>query len=136
MNREEVISYIQKIHFGYLATIGEDEQPHVRPIGIHTVYDDSLYFFTFSHTRKVTEMENNPWVEVVWSDLSEQSQVRIQGKVFQETSELIQQQFKADNPMVGKLLPLEAQHLFRLYRLQPDTVEVAEGLVPYEVVDW
>jgi len=136
MNREEVIAYIQEVHFGFLATVGSDEQPHVRPIGIHTVYDDSLYFFTFSHTRKVAEMENNPQVEVVWSNLGEQSQVRIRGKVFQETHESIQQKFIADNPMVGKLLPPEAQHLFRLYRLQPDMVEAAEGLVPYTAVDW
>jgi len=136
MNREEVITYIQEVHFGYLATVGMDEQPHVRPMGIHTVYDDSLYFFTFNHTRKVVEMENNPQVEVVWSKLEEQSQVRIQGRVFQETSKSIQQKFVADNPVASKLLPPEAQHLFRLYRLQPDTVEAAEGLVPYKLVDW
>jgi len=136
MNRDEVVTYIQEVHFGYLATVGTDAHPRVRPIGIHTVYDNSLYFFTFSHTRKVAEMEDNPRVEVVWSKLEEQSQVRIRGKVSQETSEAIQQHFIADNPMVGKLLPPEAQHLFRLYRLQPDLVEVAEGFVSYTAVDW
>jgi uncharacterized pyridoxamine 5'-phosphate oxidase family protein len=136
MNREEVITYIQEVHFGYLATLGLDEQPHVRPIGIHTVYDGCLYFFTFSHTRKVAEMENNPQVEVVWSRLKEQSQVRIRGKVSQEKDEAIQQKFIADNPMVTRLLPPEAQHLFRLYRLRPEEVEAADGLVPYTAVAW
>ena len=136
MNRAEVITYIQDVHFGYLATLGTDVQPHVRPIGIHTIYDGCLYFFTFTHTRKVAEMENHPQVEVVWCKLAEQSQVRIQGKVAQETSEAIQQQFKDDNPMVSKLLPPDAEHLFRLYRLQPEKVEIAEGLVPYTTVDW
>lgn len=136
MNREEVITYIQEVHFGYLATIGMDNQPRVRPIGIHTVFDQCLYFFTFSNTRKVTELENNSQVEVVWSKLEERSQVRIRGKVSEETSELIQQQFKAANPMVSKILPLEAQHLFRLYRLRPDRVESADGLVPYTMVAW
>lgn len=136
MNREEVIAYIQEVHFGYLATIGMDACPRVRPIGIHTVYDDCLYFFTFTHTRKVAEMENNPQVEVVWSKLEEQSQVRIRGQVSQEISQSIQQKFITENPMVGRLLPPEAQHLFRLYRLRPDTVEAAEGLVPYKMVTW
>ena len=34
-------------------------------LGIHTVYGDDLYFFTFSNTRKVAEMENNPQLKVM-----------------------------------------------------------------------
>ena len=136
MDKQEVVSYIKDVHFGYLATVGRDNCPRVRPIAVHSVYNDCLYFFTFGHTRKVTEMENNPHVEVVWSKLEEQSQVRISGEVALETSEEIQQQFIADNPMVTKMLPPEAQHLFRLYRFTPVTIIAAPGLVPYEKVAW
>ena len=136
MNHAEIIAYIQEVHFGYLATVNADNAPRVRPIGIYTVYGDCLYFFTFSHTRKVAEMENNPQVEVVWSKPEEQSQVRIRGKVVQETNEAIRRKFRTDNPIVSKILPREAQHLFRLYRLQPEKVEVAIGLVPYTEVAW
>lgn len=136
MNKQEIISYIKEVHFGYLATVDEDNRPRVRPIGIHNIYNDCLYFFTFGHTRKVEEMENNPRVEVVWSKLAEQSQVRIGGEVALETSEEIQQQFIADNPIVTKMLPPQAQHLFRLYRFTPETVEAAPGLVSYEQVAW
>jgi len=37
MTRDEVIAYIQQVHFGYLATVGADNAPRVRPIGMHTV---------------------------------------------------------------------------------------------------
>ena len=84
MNREEVIAYVQQVHFGYLATVGTDNTPRVRPIAIHNIYNNDFYFFTFGNTRKVAEMENNPQVEVVWSKLEEQSQVRVRGKVFLE----------------------------------------------------
>jgi uncharacterized pyridoxamine 5'-phosphate oxidase family protein len=136
MTRDRIISYIQDVHFGYLATVGADNAPRVRPIGMHTVYGDHLYFFTFSNTRKVAEIESNPQVEVVWSKLQDQSQVRIRGKMVVEEDESVQQRFREDNPIVAKLLPEAAQHLFRLYRLQPEVVEMAEAMVPYTRVEW
>lgn len=136
MKRKNIIDYIQQVRFGYLATVDADNAPRVRPIAIHNIYGDHLYFFTFSNTRKVAEMEHHPRVEVVWSKAEEQSQIRISGTAVQEDDEHILQRFREDNPMVAKILPEAAQHLFRLYRLQPENVEVAEGLVPYQEVEW
>ena len=136
MDKQEVITYIKEAHFGYLATVDEDRRPRVRPVSMQSIYNDCLYFFTFGHTRKVREMEIHPHVEVVWSKLEEQSQVRISGEVTLETSEEIHRKFIADNPIVSKMLPPEARHLFRLYRFTPETVEAAAGLVPYETVVW
>jgi len=116
--------------------VGADNAPRVRPIGIHNVYGDDFYFFTTSNTRKVAEIENNPQVEVVWCKLEEQSQVRIRGKMVMEEDAAIQKRFREDNPLVAKLLPEEAQHLFRLYKLQPEKVYVAKGNVPYTEIDW
>jgi nitroimidazol reductase NimA-like FMN-containing flavoprotein (pyridoxamine 5'-phosphate oxidase superfamily) len=79
MTRDQIIDYIRDVKFGYLATADADGAPRVRPIGITTVYGDDLYFFTFSTTRKVAEMEANPRVEVVWSKLEQVTQVRVSG---------------------------------------------------------
>lgn len=136
MTRDQVIAYIKQVHFGYMATVGADNAPRVRPIGIHNVYGDDLYFFTTSNTRKVAEIENNPQVKVVWCKLEEQSQVRIRGKMVVEKDAVIHQRFREDNPIIAKLLPEGAQHLFRLYKLQPEKVYVAKGMVPYTEVDW
>lgn len=136
MKRDKIIAYIREVHFGYLATVGADNSPRVRPIGIHNIYGDNLYFFTFRNTRKVAEMEIHPQVEVVWSKMEEQSQVRIRGTVSVENDSAIQQRFREDNPIVAKMLPKEAQHLFCLYKLQPEVVEMANGFVPYANVDW
>jgi uncharacterized pyridoxamine 5'-phosphate oxidase family protein len=136
MTRDDVVATIQQVHFGYLATVDADNAPRVRPVGMHTVYGDHLYFFTFCTTRKVAEIENNPQVEVVWCRPQEQSQVRIRGKMTVEEDAAIQQRFKEDNPMVAKMLPEGAEHLFLLYRLEPEVVEMAEGMVPYTVLEW
>ena len=81
-------------------------------------------------------MANNPQVEVVWCKLEEQSQVRISGKVAVIEDAAIQQRFRQDNPMVDKLLPPGADHLFQLYKLGPEEVHMAEGLVPYTELAW
>ena len=136
MTRDAVVKFIQEVRFGCLATVAADNTPRVRPVGIYQVYGDKLYFFTFSITRKVAEMEANPQVEVVWSKMAETSQVRIRGKALVVDDGAIQQRFREDNPIVAQLLPAEAQHLFRLYSIRPEKVEMAQGLVPYTEVAW
>ena len=136
MERDQVVGYIQDVKFGYLATVDAGGAPRVRPVGIYTVYGDALYFFTTANTRKVAEIEAHPQVEVVWSKLEEQSQVRISGTMVVEEDPTVIDRFKADNPIVANLLPPPAQPLFRLFKLQPDTVYWAKGMVPYTEVAW
>lgn len=134
--RDEVTKFIQEAQFGYLATVGADNAPRVRPVAIKDIYGDDLYFFTFSNTRKVAEMAANPQVEVVWAKVEELSQVRIKGKAVVVEDEAIQQRFREDNPIVARMLPPGAQHLFRLYKITPETVSMAKGLVPYTEIAW
>jgi uncharacterized pyridoxamine 5'-phosphate oxidase family protein len=136
MTRDEVIEYIKQVQFGYLATVGADSAPRVRPVSIKDVYGDDVYFFTFSNTRKCAELEANPQVEVVWSKPQETSQVRLRGTAVVEEDEAVHKRFLEDNPIASKMLPEGAQHLFRLYKVQPEKVEMAKGLVPYAEVDW
>ena len=136
MTRDEAIAYIREVKFGYLATVGADNAPRVRPVGIDNVYADDIYFFTFSTTRKVTEIAGNPQVEVVWAKTDQLSQIRVRGKAVPVTDEAMRQRFREDNPMVAKLLPPQAQHLFQLYSIRPEVVHAAQGLVPYAEVAW
>jgi uncharacterized pyridoxamine 5'-phosphate oxidase family protein len=136
VTREEVVKFIQEVRFGCLATVAADNTPRVRPVAIYQVYGDELFFFTFSITRKVAEIEAHPQVEVVWSKMAESAQVRIRGQAAVVEDQAMQQRFRDDNPMVAELLPAGAEHLFRLYSLRPETVEMAVGLVPYTEVVW
>ena len=136
MTREQAIEFIKEVRFGYLATVGADNAPRVRPLAIDTIYDHDLYFFTFGTTRKVAEVKSNPQVEVVWAKLKELSQVRVRGRASVVDDEAVQRRFKEDNPIVAKILPSGAEHLFVLYKIKPEKVEAAEGLVPYKEIDW
>jgi uncharacterized pyridoxamine 5'-phosphate oxidase family protein len=136
MTRDEVVEYIKQVQFGYLATVGADNAPRVRPVSIKDFYGDDVYFFTFSNTRKCAELEANPQVEVVWSKPEEASQVRLRGTAAVVEDEAESNRFLGDNPMASKILAEGGQHLFRLYKVQPEIVEMAKGLVPYAQVDW
>jgi uncharacterized pyridoxamine 5'-phosphate oxidase family protein len=136
MTRDQIIDYIRDVKFGYLATADADGAPRVRPIGITTVYGDDLYFFTFSTTRKVAEMEANPRVEVVWSKLEQVTQVRVSGTASRVEDEATQQRFRQDNPFVAKVIPEEADNLFCLFKIHPEKVYMAQGLVPYTEIAW
>jgi len=136
MTREDVINFIKQVHIAYLATVGENNTPRVRPVSINTVYDNDIYFFTFNNTRKVDEINSNPQVEAVWSNLQNLSQVRIRGKAVLVEDEAIIKRFKADVPKAVEMLPPGMEYLFCLYKICPEKVEVAEGLVPYKEAEW
>ncbi len=134
--REQIIEFIKDVKIAYLATLGTDNVPRVRPLGVHTVYGDAVYFFTFKTTRKVAEMAAHPHAELVWARLGDNAQVRMRGDVMLEDDAEVQTRFKAENPMVAKMLPPGAEHMFALFKLQPTTVEAVVGLKPYTQVAW
>jgi len=136
MTRDEVVQFIKEVQFGYLATIGADDSPCVRPISIKDVYGDDFYFFTFCTTRKVGEMEANPKVEVVWMKTDGASQVRVKGDAAPVTDEAIIERFMADNPMASQIIPPGGEHLFALYKIVPAKIDAAIGMVPYKEVEW
>jgi uncharacterized pyridoxamine 5'-phosphate oxidase family protein len=136
MTRDEAIQFIQEVKFAYLATVGSDDAPCVRPVAIKDVYGDDFYFFTFCTTRKVAEMAANPKVEAVWAKVDGASQVRVKGTAHVVEDAALEKRFRADNPMVEKILPQGAGHLFSLYKIVPETVTAAQGLVPYTEIAW
>ena len=136
MTRDQVLAIIKKVQVGYLATVDADNAPRVRPVFIKDMYDDELYFFTFSTTRKVAEIEDNPQVEVVWADLEANSHARISGKAIVVEDETMRKRFLDDHPNVAEIIPEDAQHLFTLYKIQPERVEGAQGFVSYTGIPW
>ncbi|MFN2284526.1 MAG: pyridoxamine 5'-phosphate oxidase family protein [Anaerolineae bacterium] len=134
--REQVIEFIKEVKFAYLATQGTDNAPRVRPLAASTVFGDAVYFFTFRITRKVAELAAHPQAELVWARLADNAQVRMRGTVALEEDAEVQVRFKAENPMVAKMLPPGAEALFTLYKLEPDVVEAVVGLKPYTQVAW
>ena len=60
----------------------------------------------------------------------------MRGPVAVEDDAEVQARFKADNPMVARMLPPGAEQLFTLLKLKPEVVEAVVGLKPYTQIAW
>jgi uncharacterized pyridoxamine 5'-phosphate oxidase family protein len=92
---EQVNEFIKEVKFAYLATLGTDNAPRVRPLAAYTVYGDAVYFFTFRMTRKVAELTAHPQAELVWARMTDNAQVRMRGTVTLEEDAEVQARFKS-----------------------------------------
>lgn len=136
MDQAEITRYIRESRIACLASVDEEGAPRVRPMGMGTVYDGRIYFFSFATTSKVSEFATDSRVEIVWSRPDEHSQVRVCGSVALEEDTCVVRRFRKDNPVVDRMVPSEAAPRFRLYRVEPQKVRVALGFVPYTEVPW
>lgn len=71
MKITEIAEYLDKVGLQYLATIGLDGKPKVRPVQYMVVYDDKLWFCTNSHKDMFKELSANPYVDLCGSRLME-----------------------------------------------------------------
>jgi uncharacterized pyridoxamine 5'-phosphate oxidase family protein len=134
--REQVIAFIQEVRFGYLATRGQGRTLRVRPVGIKSISGNELYLVAVNSPRKENESIAERPAEVVWTQQSTNTQVRIRGRIMATDEAEAQRRFREDNPRVARMLPPDAQPFFRLYKLIPEKVETSKGLLPYTEIAW
>ena len=137
MNKAEAMEYIGKVHIGYLATIGTDNKPRVRPVGVSIFYGDDVYFFTLSIRSKHAEMQANPNVEMVWFTFEGEIQVHIKGKAVLVQDEALRQRFREQVGVIDKLVPEDLRQYYVLYKIQPEKVEMSQGFATsYTEIPW
>ncbi len=76
------IAYLQNQRLGRLATVGEDGQPHVVPVGFR--YNPALEVIDigghhFGRTKKFRDAQHNPQVAFVVDDLASINPWRVRG---------------------------------------------------------
>jgi pyridoxamine 5'-phosphate oxidase len=90
-----------------LSTSTAEKKPHSRVVAIREIDDNTLLFFTQKGTRKVRELEENPFASITfWFELY-QRQVNIEGKIKTLTEE--------ENKHYWQSYPREAQIRFHAY---------------------
>ncbi len=65
----DIASYLDKVGLQYLATIGLDGKPKVRPVQYMVLHDEKLWFCTNSEKAMYAELQQNPFVELCASQL-------------------------------------------------------------------
>lgn len=72
---EDVAACLDRIGLQYLATIGLDGKPKVRPVQYMIIRDRKLWFCTNSEKSMYAELQNNPYVDLCASRL-EQDEIK------------------------------------------------------------
>ena len=70
------------------ADVGEDGQPHVRPIGTELIYNDKLYFQTGLKKKMAQQLLKNPKIEI--TAVKGDRWVRVQAEAVHDPDEDVQ----------------------------------------------
>jgi uncharacterized pyridoxamine 5'-phosphate oxidase family protein len=104
---KNVVGFLTRSQVQYLATIGADARPKVRPFQFMLEHGGRLYFCTSSTKQVHEEMQANPYVELCASG-EDCSWLRLSGRV----------QFSEDAALKAKVL--EASPLVKSIYQTPD----------------
>ena len=98
----EVIKFLTENKVLYLATIGIDGKPKVRPWGFMMEVENKLYFCTSNKKTVYKELENNPYIEL--SCTSQKFEwIRISGKVNFDNNFDYKKRIIEENPLIRSL---------------------------------
>src|SRR6478736_739950 len=79
--KDKVLELLKGINIAMMATRGEDDQMHARPMATNTAeFDGDLWFFTDKESPKVAEIRRNPEVLLTYANETKQHYVSIQGQ--------------------------------------------------------
>lgn len=120
MTVQEIAEYLDKVGLQYMATIGLDGKPKVRPVQYMVVKDEKLWFCTNSEKSMYKELQANPWFELCGSKLMENeidtAWIRMNGRVVFEENTEVKKMIMEKSAIVHELYKNNPEHpLFKVF---------------------
>ena len=97
----EVYEYLKKCGIFYLATT-EGDQPHVRPFGALTIFEDKVYIQTGNIKNVFKQLKEDPKIEICTMD-QDGTWIRIQATVVQDDRIQARQHMIDENPTIKSM---------------------------------
>ena len=98
----EVLNFLKSNPVQFLATVGLDNKPKVRPFQFMLEKDGKLFFCTSNEKEVYKEIKSNPYVELCSSSL-ESVWVRLHGKVVFKNDPDIKSKILENNPLIKSI---------------------------------
>ena len=122
MTVTEIAEYLDKVGLQYLATIGLDGKPKVRPVQYMVVHDEKLWFCTNSQKDMFKEFSVNPYIDLCGSRLMENeidtAWIRMSARVVFEENLTVKKMIMGKSSIVRQLYKNDANHsLFKVFYL-------------------
>lgn len=115
---EDVIQFLSEIEVLFIATIGLDEKPHVRPIVLGLSHNNRLFFSAQKNGGLYDEIINNPCVELSAIKESMHSEwIRIRGEFCVTEDDDIKQRVFLSNDILKHKFESVANPSFMVFEL-------------------
>ena len=79
---QKVYNFIIQCSEYFIATVDEDNKPHVRPFGTLAIFEDKLYLQTSNQKKVFNQIQNNNNVEL--SAFDGEQWIRVSGKLIRD----------------------------------------------------
>lgn len=110
---ETLANCLDSIGLQFVATIGLDGKPKVRPMQYMVIFDNKMWFCTNSEKLVFAELQKNPWLELCGSTLEKDE---MQSKWIRFSAEVVFE----DNAKVRRLIIEKSPIVKQLYGENPD----------------
>jgi uncharacterized pyridoxamine 5'-phosphate oxidase family protein len=120
-----VHSFLVKSQVQYLATIGLDDRPKVRPFQFMLEEGGRLYFCTSNQKPVFQEMQKHPYVEFCASGDSF-SWLRLRGKVVFSNDPVLKARIHDASPIVKSIYKTPDNPIFEIFYLDGAAATIAD----------
>jgi len=122
---KEVVDFLTNASGQYLATIGEDGKPKVRPFQFMLEEGGKLYFCTSNQKTVFEQLQNNPYVELCASG-ENFSWLRLMGKVVFSGDLTLKTKILEASPMVKSIYNTPDNPAFEIFYLAEAVATIAD----------
>lgn len=122
---QTVIDFLKKSQVQYLATIGLDGKPKVRPFQFMLEEGGKLYFCTSNEKKVCKEIKKQPWVEFCASG-ENFSWLRLNGKVVFSQDIVIKSKILDGSPIVKSIYKTPDNPIFEAFYLDEASATIAD----------
>ena len=126
----EIVKFLTASQIQYLATVGLDGKPKVRPFQF--MFEDSgkLWFCTSNQKQVFKELEKNPYIELCASGKN-MSWLRLEGQVIFSDNFLIKEKVFKKSNLVKNIYKEPTNSLFEVFYLTKISASITEiGKIP------
>lgn len=104
---EDIAAYLDHVGLQFMATIGTDGKPKVRPMQYMVVHDGKLWFCTNAKKEVYAELQSNPSLELCGSRLEanemDTTWIRFEAKAVFDDNRLVRQLIEEKSDIVRSL---------------------------------
>lgn len=122
---QAVVDFLVQSEVQYLATVGLDGKPKVRPFQFMLEQDDKLWFCTSNQKSVFKEIQKQPYVELCASG-ENFSWLRLSGKVVFSQDFAVKEKVLQANPLVKSIYQRPDHPEFEVFYLDEATATISD----------